>query len=667
MSKIATTKHSLPVIQESWFDIFIVISLICACIVWSVVAGKDQNWDQLQYHFYLPYSLIEDRLGKDFLPASGQSYLNPFAYIPFYWMVMHQWNSLLIASVLATFHSMNAVLSYFIAKKLQPLEYNNRRYVAAFAALLAFLCPVFLAEVGTTYADITTSVLVLAAVLCALQSDQIRPVWKDCATFCGLLMGAAGALKLSNLVFGPACALLLLIMQPSFRRQAKALLLMAAGSMIGFLAGHGYWGWKLWSEFRYLHHPIFETFINPNVLEKAGAPSERFLPSDLVDALLIPFRMIELRSWIYTETILPDLRILALVILALVGGTYLLLRHKNNTNFKSILTRQFVALFAFFILAFGLWQWTSGNGRYGLAILVLAGPLLAVTVCVVFRGNVATYHVLGILALAQVLHFQGASGLRFSAVPWTASWYPLSVPEHLKHEPYLYLSVGPAANSYIYPLLSKDSAFANPIGQISVDTYGVGGQQMRRLLEKYRGRIRIIAAADTMTGSTSDAEKLKSRWVIMNDSFVSRFGYSVNVNDCEMIEMASSSIPSALTTGSRQSDPSARSIRTCGLIERPFADDKERERMTKIMKEVVAWCPKLFKPSHTVVDRILGGWQSAYPSTDSLLIIVDQQIVGLQTGAWVDLLFGTVTQWEQGIRPSCANFPDNPRKVYNFN
>src|SRR6516165_1078579 len=76
-----------------------------ACLLWSWWAGRDLNWDQLNYHFYAAYQFLDGRLEKDFMAASIQGYLNPLAYIPFYLMVRAGWHSLLIGSVLALLHS----------------------------------------------------------------------------------------------------------------------------------------------------------------------------------------------------------------------------------------------------------------------------------------------------------------------------------------------------------------------------------------------------------------------------------------------------------------------------------------------------------------------------------------------------------------------------------
>ena len=83
--------------------VFLVPAVLCAA--WTVIAGKDVNWDLLNYHYYLPYELLGMRLEQDFFAASAQSYLNPLGYLPFYLMVSHGWHSVLASPLLAAAHT----------------------------------------------------------------------------------------------------------------------------------------------------------------------------------------------------------------------------------------------------------------------------------------------------------------------------------------------------------------------------------------------------------------------------------------------------------------------------------------------------------------------------------------------------------------------------------
>jgi hypothetical protein len=86
--------------------------------VWTVFAGKDVNWDLLNYHYYIPFELAAGRIAQDFLAASAQSYLNPVGYLPFYLMVSSGWHSVIASALLAVAHSSGLALLYLLAWRL---------------------------------------------------------------------------------------------------------------------------------------------------------------------------------------------------------------------------------------------------------------------------------------------------------------------------------------------------------------------------------------------------------------------------------------------------------------------------------------------------------------------------------------------------------------------
>src|ERR1700694_1917799 len=87
--------------------LFLVFSIPAAlCAGWTIFAGKDVNWDLLNYHYYAPFALLAARLEQDFFAASAQSYLNPVGYLPFYLMVSAGWHSVAVSMALAAAHSL---------------------------------------------------------------------------------------------------------------------------------------------------------------------------------------------------------------------------------------------------------------------------------------------------------------------------------------------------------------------------------------------------------------------------------------------------------------------------------------------------------------------------------------------------------------------------------
>jgi len=49
-----------------------------------VLRGQNSNWDLRNYHLYLPFALLEGRLGTDLMPAGPQSNFNPLLDLPYY-------------------------------------------------------------------------------------------------------------------------------------------------------------------------------------------------------------------------------------------------------------------------------------------------------------------------------------------------------------------------------------------------------------------------------------------------------------------------------------------------------------------------------------------------------------------------------------------------------
>src|SRR5687767_7794576 len=99
--------------RTALFTIFALSAALCAA--WTVFAGKDVNWDLLNYHYYIPFQLLAGRLQQDFFAASAQSYLNPVGYLPFYLMVSSGWHSVLASIALAALHSLSIPLLYLLA------------------------------------------------------------------------------------------------------------------------------------------------------------------------------------------------------------------------------------------------------------------------------------------------------------------------------------------------------------------------------------------------------------------------------------------------------------------------------------------------------------------------------------------------------------------------
>ena len=267
---------------------FMVVSSV-ACLTWSWMAGRDLNFDQLHYHFYSAYHYLGDRLERDFMGASIQGYLNPLGYLPFYAMVRADWPSLVIGSVLAFVHSTCLWLVYGISRELIPAGPPSRTPMLAASVALAFLAPLFLVEVGSSFIDVTTAIPVLAGIL--LLMVYARSEHRGLLVLlAGLLMGAASGLKLTNAIFAVAASAFIILAARPFKARVGAMCLYIVGGCAGFLIADGAWAYRL-PRFRQSVLPVVQRWFQSPDFPAFDYKHHRFLPETPGDYLLFPVRM----------------------------------------------------------------------------------------------------------------------------------------------------------------------------------------------------------------------------------------------------------------------------------------------------------------------------------------------------------------------------------------
>ncbi len=623
------------------------IVAVCALTVgWSLIAGKDLNWDQFNYHFYSAYSFLTGRLSRDFMAANLQSYLNPLPYLPFYGMVQHGWHSVAITSVLASVHAFNIILAYLIAKEIS-VKIDSVCWALA-GAVLAFLSPVFLLEAGTTFADISTAVLVLLAVLLVLKQEPNTSWWRHYAFLAGLAGGAAAGLKLTNAVYAPALVAMLFFMPFSVRERARAVALLALGGIAGAVATHGYWSYLLWHEFKNPFFPLFNALFASPDYPLINHKHERFLPHGLWGVLRFPFDAMSTRERVYVESASPDLRFAALYLLALIASGAAVLRRLGK-SVPGTESPQFVAFSVFCLSAFVLWMWTSGNGRYGLAVSILIGPMAVLWASRTFGKRKHALVFLAVLISLQAMHLQQGR-YRWLTGHWTENWYDEMVPDKLKQEPYLYISIGRQSHSFVAPFLSQQSAFMNPVGQMSVDIEGPGGDRVAALLKNYDGKARVLSRilSEEMThDGPSDL------WIAKIDAYLTRFDMVVDSGQCLTINVDGQldALGGDATAGRETFDRPPYRLVTCAL-KTVSPDDtlaSERRRMETVVGKIIAWCPKMFKPSYYVVERRVNGWDAVFEDSDARVSIRGSAIFVRQKESYSVTPIGSVSDWESGV------------------
>jgi Glycosyltransferase family 87 len=606
-----------------------------ACAAWTIFAGKDLNWDLLHYHYYVAAALAEGRLAQDYFAASSQSYLNPLAYLPFYAMVHAGWHSVVVSIVLAVAHAANLTLLFVITRQLLPHRAARERdLLAVLGTLLGGATAVFWAMVGTSFVDILLTVPMLGGVALLLAGGSARAAWA------GALFGCAAALKYSNAFFALAACVLAL----------PSLAAYAAGGIAAAAVFAGPWLVHLYREFGNPLFPYYNAWFRSPDFLPINLSAGRYLPGGATDFLAFPLRMMSAETMTYAEIAAPDLRFAALGLLAVALPAAARLRAPGEAR----LGPRDAGFFAFFLLALAAWIATSANGRYGLLVLLLAGP------CAVRLADRALAPrwvrvALGVLLVLQAAVCVTNSPARWSSVErWSRHWFSYVVPKVALERPVLYLTVETQAMSVIAPFLNPRSEFVNVRGQ-SAATPG-----WKRVVGSWAAR---GAAVRTIgTGLRLGADGLPRREVLAGyDGTLERFGWRVDPKDCFPIDwrIDDDDRLSRWANALAGEPPSLNrffSLVSCALVpaERDPREAAAEQHISRIFDRIERECPRVFQGQSAVTDRFGAEWSRTYTGLDARLETHRGRAVLAPFYRLIYFDLGDLADWEKDAGPRPA-------------
>ncbi len=612
--------------------------------VWAVYAGKDLNWDLLHYHYYVAGALAEGRLGQDYFAASAQSYLNPVAYLPFYLMVKAGWHSVAVSVLLAIAHAANITLLYGIARRLLAHRAAaDREILAALGAALGAASAVFWAMVGTSFADVVLTIPMLAAVLLLVDSDPGKSVSR--AARAGLLFGAAASLKYSNAFFALAG---LALVAPRVRPYAA----YAAGGLAAAALLAGPWMTFLYREFGNPFFPHLNAWFGSPDFLPINLTASRYVPQDLAQALAFPFRMALPESLTYAEISAPDIRFAAIAVLAAAVAVSRLLRTP-----EAKLGAADARFLAFFLLSLSFWIATSANGRYGLLVLLLAGPCAARLAERALAARAARGALLVLIAAQSAACAMISPARWFVAERWSRQWLPFEVPERARRQPALYLTVETQSMAAVAPFLHPRSSFVNLRGQKG------GTPGWKRIVEPRlaRGPVRALGRGLRPGRDGRPLAEVIEGYA----STLARFGLRVDPSDCfeiawhDLDDDPVSRAANALS-GNLPSRAKMLSLASCGLVPaaREPGEAAAEARVSAAFDRVERACPRLFRGQTAVTDRYGAEWSRTYTGLDARLETHSGRVVLAPFFRLVYYDLGNLLDWERGdapLPPSCRS------------
>jgi hypothetical protein len=645
------------------FPVYIVFTLLA--LLTNFLLGKETAWDTLNYHLYAGFSAVNDRFGQDYFAAGPQGYFNPFAYVPFYEMVHAGLPALVIASVLAAAQSVILWITFELGVAVCPSGDPRMRFAyGVCAASLAFLNPILMQQIGSSFTDITTAELALGGwLLLASAVRAPRTVRVLCA---GLILGAASALKLTNAVHAIAGFAVLVMLPLDLRGRVHHLLHYGLSLGLGFAILAAPWSYRLEQKFGNPLFPLMNSVFRSPEFTTASLRHFRFTPDTLADALWRPFAIVDPVNMVHEELMAPDLRYAVLVMLIaafLLHRLWLRFGHSSTQIAGAKLTastRVLMALGAGFTVDWILWLSGSGNSRYFLPMASIAAVAIVGLLFRLFAAQPkARNYILVVIFAVQAIQLWMGTQYRWTALPWGGPWFDIAVPQKLKTEPNLYLTMGVQSNSFIAPYLARDSGLVNFSGGYSFGSDGANGDRVRGLMGQYAPRLRVLLNGERIYG---DAERHEPNLSFVNNT-VGQFGLRVDMSDCATITVNGLPHPLEFTlAGSKPEAPAARDktfLVSCHLI--PDGTDHSarlaQQRLADLaLDRLEDACPQLFQPRRPFTEYTGTAWARRYLNTDLTAWVSRGEVKFVQPIRGSQIVYvGHETDWDRApMRLTCG-------------
>ena len=346
---------------------------------------------------------------------------------------------------------------------------------------------------------------------------------------------------------------------------------------------------------------------------------ERFRPDSLLDGLLRPFLLADPTSFLYVEMMAPDFRFAALAVLGLLVA----LLHKRCSPLSSVQSRVVLLL----VVVFYAWTFTSGNGRYFLPGLLLAGPVLVLFIrSLPISGWMRAFVILLILGL----HVPTVVDLHHDD-PWRVSeWHEGPAiglaPSPLRQQPALFLKISANSFSALTPHFHPESRWVMLGGHLRRD---IGSYERRRLSEVFASNLKAYAFAPKATDimDTNGQPIPDIRRAIAD--VLAPYGFALTEADCQTIDVITS--PTAPGRDARLGSAEgfwACPINRVGDIAKPeVATVVIPENHRAVFERFERACPRFFSPGGGQDNHFDGTSRRYYQGTDTQLQVWNDGMV----------------------------------------
>lgn len=612
---------------------------------WSLTNGRDINWDFLNYHLYAGFAADGGRLSQDYFPASIQSYLPGFVYVPLYAAIQANWDAWAVQILLGSMGVPAVWAVWLLARRLVPEEAGAAGIGwRMLMVVVACSSPMFIVELGTSFADLPTAALVLFSLVLALPRSPDRPMGSPMAA--GIFVGLACALKMSNVPMSVGVGLVCwFVARPGAR--LKICLRFVAGGALAFLFAYGYWGWHLYQRFGNPFFPLFlNQWIGSDEFAHTSVVLKRFIPMSFTDLVMRPLYMLDPVPGIYVETRAPDARYLALIGMVVA---WIVARWRTGLR----LDRLEIALLAWVGVTWVFWLVTSGNGRYAIPLAMTAG-----VVVVAFARKFWSLRYPSVVGLKTLFLIFLAVQTIFMGMSTTFRWdgrespdqtyFNPAVPDHLKAQPHVIVSLNTQSVAWLAPFVHPQSVFTAPAGQYVFGPESMAGKQLASLFDN--GLPVLVTIADPIGGAGVDNPK-------PIEAHVARlFGLNLDMRRCVRVNLGQiNRFDLDEATGlAKVATPGFNLCQASYDAQTSVQAQAQIKQVNDIFNLIEDSCPKVLSPMRQQTVCFGATCVRRYVNTDITMILAeDGAVTARMFGTIQPVLVGQSDKLRAGTSPRC--------------
>lgn len=439
--------------------VVVLVGALVGAAFYASLLNQDANADLKQYHLYNAFLFLRGRWHIDFAASGMHTFFNPLLDVP-YFLAATNWFPNSPATV-AAFQGLYFGALIFAAFLVNLTIFRNASWgfvIAVVAAVLGASGATTLSEVGSVFNDIPIAALVLFSLAMLLPLYFKDGQYLLPAGLGGVLMGVAGAFKLTGVIYAPAAVIALLVTMRPPRQSLKVAMFFCCGWGVGFCLIYGWWGYAVWQKTGNPFFPFLNNIFKSDWYPPLARQPYGLAPTSIFQGVFAPFYWVVAQLKLVTEgTLLRDARpalAYALVILFVVAAA-MKRRWPRIAEISPSPVGWFIVVFA--AISYALWLKFYFALRLGLILETLSGTIIMMAVVqatriLLTRDISRMIAVVGCGAVLIGWLYLWSIIPQFGRVHFGSQTISISVPPI----PSGSLVLVPAQTSYLVPFISGD-------------------------------------------------------------------------------------------------------------------------------------------------------------------------------------------------------------------